>query len=232
MKKNNKKILISIFVFFIVSLISISIIIVNNSINKEFSVNKEKIYYQIKYLDNEFIYISNLINSNNWNEIQDRIEKIYGYWNSTILDLNNLSIDKRYLTDFGKTLDNLIVSAKNFNKQSTLDNILNLHNSLCIYSENLNYNTNYTNMLLAKHSLLTAYSIAENGNWTLTHENIVKSSKYLANVVTSMDINRYSQYNINQAYIAIKELENLINVKDLELFYLKYNIAMQKIQNI
>ena len=47
-----------------------------------------------------------------------------------------------------------------------------------------------------------------------------------------MDNNQYNQYNINQTYIAVKELENIINVRDLDVFYIKYNIAMQKLQNI
>ena len=43
---------------------------------------------------------------------------------------------------------------------------------------------------------------------------------------------RHNQYNINQEYIAIKELENLINIKDLEVFYFKYNNAIEKIEKI
>lgn len=236
MKKFNKKILISIFVFFIVLLLSISIIIANNTNNEVSGENKEKIYYEIKYLDNEIIIMSNLINNNgayiDWQELQTNTKKLYNYWNSTILDLNTLSLDKNYLTNFGKILDNLTVSIKNKDKQASLDNLVRLYNNLTIYSESLNYDDKYTNILYAKYNLLISYSIVEKGNWTLTQESIIKSDTYLSNVVNSMDNNQYNQYNINQAYIALKELENIINVRDLDVFYIKYNITMQKLQNI
>ena len=236
MKKFNKKILISIFIFFIVLLLSISIIIANNTNNEVSSENKEKIYYEIKYLDNEIIIMSNLINNKSayidWQELQINTEKLYNYWNSTILDLNTLSLDKNYLTDFGKILDNLTISIKNKDKQGALTNLAQLYKKLIVYAESLDYDLNYTNILYAKYNLLVSCSIVEKGNWTLTYENIVKSTTYLSNVVNSIENNKYNQYNINQAYVAVKELENIINVRDLDVFYIKYNIAMQKLQNL
>ena len=232
-KRINKKNLILIFIFLIVILLSISIIIANNTKNEDFRINKEKIYYQIRYLDSEIIEMSNLLNNDiNWQKLQESIVELYNYWNSTILDLNNLEIDKNYLTEFGRTLDNLAVSIKNQDRKASLDNLLELYSKLAIYNESLNYDENYTNLLYAKYNLLTAYSIVETGNWTLTHESIVKSDEYLVNVVNSIDNDQYNQYNINQAYIAMKELENLINIQDLDIFYIKYNIAMEKLQNI
>lgn len=236
MKKINKKILISIFIFLVVILLSVSIIVTNNTNNSTLGENKEKIYYEIKYLDNEIITMSDLINNNgvyiDWQELQTSAEKLYNYWNSTILDLNSLSLDKNYLTNFGKLLDNLTVSIKNKDKQASLENLVSLYHNVTIYSESLNYDDKYTNILYAKYHLLIAYSIVEKGNWTLTQESIIKSDTYLSNVVNSMNNNKYNQYNINQAYVALKEMENLINVKDLDVFYIKYSIAMQKLQNI
>ena len=74
-----------------------------------------------------------------------------------------------------------------------------------------------------------AYSIAEKENWTLTHEYILKSSENISNLLNSIEYNKYTQYNINKAYIAVKELENLINIKDLEVFYFKYHTAINKL---
>ena len=167
----------------------------------------------------------------NWQELHVQMRNIYNYWNSSILDFNNLDIEKNYLTDFGKDLDNLIISINNNVREDTVDNLLSLYNKLRIYSESLEFK-NYNQILTTKINLLTAVSIVENGNWTLTHEYILKASESITNVVNSIDNNEYNQYNINLAYIAIKELENLINVKDLEVFYFKYNNAMEKIEKI
>lgn len=233
-----KKVIISIFIFLIILLLSISIIIANNTTSS--NLNKEKIYYQIKYMDNQIIYMSNLLSDknyslddyNNWNKLISNVEELYNYWNSTILDLNNLEIDKQYLTDFGKILDNLTVSINSHSEQAILNNLVELYKQLIIYSESLNYDVSYTYILYTKYNLLSAYSIVESGNWTLVHESILKSSNYLSNVVNSIENNKYSQYNINQAYISVKELENIINVKDLDVFYIKFRIAIEKLQNI
>lgn len=233
MKKINKKILISIFVFLIVILLSISYIIANNTNNTNLEVNNEKIYYQIKYLDSQIIYMSNSFNNiTDWNKLQNNLEQLYNYWNSSILDFNSLDIENTNLTDFGKILDNLSIAIKNQNREEALKNLVKLYEKLIIYNKSLNYDENYKNILYAKYNLLISYSIVENGNWTLTHESILRCDTYLSNLVNSMNINQYEQYNINQAYIAVKELENLINTKDLDLYYMKYNIAMEKLENI
>ena len=167
----------------------------------------------------------------NWQELQGETINLYNYWNSAILDLNYLEIDKNNLVDFGKILDNLIIGIKNNSRVETVKNLLGLYNKLIIYSESLNYD-NYNQLLIIKNNLLIAFAIVENENWTLTHEYILKSSENITNMVNSIENNEYNQYNINQAYIAIKELENLINIKDLDIFYFKYNNAIEQIEKI
>ena len=94
MKKINKKILVTIFVFLIVILLSISYIIANNSNNTNLKINNEKIYYQIKYLDSQIVYMSNSFNNIiDWNKLQKDLKQLYNYWNSSILDFNNLDIE-------------------------------------------------------------------------------------------------------------------------------------------
>ena len=237
MKKVNKKIIISIFVFLIILLLSISIIIANNSSQKtNLEIDKEKIYYEIKYFDSQIVYMINLLNnieqSSNfyidWQELQRESQILHSFWNSAILDFNYLDINKSYLTDFGKGLDNLSVSTNNNDKDSTLSNLLTLYNKLIIYSETLN-DYYYNTILIIKYNLINAYGVVEKENWTLTHEYILKASENISNLVNSIENNKYNQYNINQVYIAVKELENLVNIKDLSVFYFKYNAAINRL---
>ena len=236
MKKINQKIITSIFVFFIVLLLSISIILANNVGNKEnIKINEEKIYYQIKYIDNEIIYMSRLLNINEtqikWEELLNHTNNLYNYWNPVILDFNNLNIDKKYFKNFSKDLDKLTISIKYMDKKEALVNLSDLYNKLTIYIDDLNYQ-NYQNILSTKYNLLLASSVIETGNWTLAHEYILKASDKMYKVFNNIDINTYTHYNINQAYVAIKEMEELINIKDIDVFNIKYNIAIQKLENI
>ena len=164
-----------------------------------------------------------------WFFSTNKTYRIYDYWNSVILDLNSLNLDKASLTNYGKNLDELLIAIKSNDKDNTLNNLIELFNKLIIYSEALNYNNNYNKILITKYNLLCSYSVAEKENWTLTHEYILKASENFLDVVNSMENNEYNQYNINQAYISIKEIENIINIKNLDIFYLKYNIAINKL---
>ena len=151
MKKINLKIITSIFVFFIILLLSISIILASNVSNKEnIEIDSEKIYYQIQYFDNEIIYMSTLLNNNesqiDWKELLNHTNNLYNYWNSSILDFNNLNIDKIYLTNFSKELDKLTVSIKYMDKTQTFVNLSDLYKKLIIYIDSLNY-PNYQNIL-------------------------------------------------------------------------------------
>ena len=233
MKKFNQKILTGTFTFFIVLLLSISIILANNVKNEDKEIDEEKIYYQIKYIDNEIIYMSNFLNINetqiDWKQLQENINNLYNYWNSAILDFNNLNVEKMHLTDFGKKLDNLALSIKYKNKKDSLINLIEIYKKIIIYLDNLNYE-NYKSVLITKYNLLLASSILETENWTLIHEYILRASDNLYKVFNKIDINLYEQYNINQAYVAVKEMENLISIKDIDVFYIKCKIALDKLE--
>ena len=231
-----KKITISIFIFFIVLLLSISIILANNVTTKgNTEINKKKIYYQIKYFDNKIINMSVLLNKDEtqieWKKLLNNINYLYYYWNSAILDLNNLDIDRKNLTDFGKDLDNLTLSIKYQDKKASLINLSRLYEKLIIYIDTLDYK-DYRSIISTKYNLLLSSSIIETGNWTLAHEYILKASDNIKKLVNSRETNNYSQYNINQAYVAVKEMENLINIKDEYVFNIKYSAAIQKLESI
>lgn len=240
MKKVNKKIIISIFVFLIILLLSISIIIANNAVNKtNFEIDKNKIYHEIAYFDSQIIYMMTMLNNIDgnenfyidWKELQKQNQILYNYWNSVILDLNYLDIDKRNLTDFSQKLDLLNISIKNNDKKVTLQNLIDLYSQIISYSKTLN-NESHNLLLDSKYNLLVSYTIAEEENWTLTYEHVLKASENMLNMVKHIDNNQYNQYNINQAYISVKELENIINIKDTNIFYMKYKIAMDNIKKI
>lgn len=236
MIKINQKFITSLFIFFIVFLLSISAILANNIFNEEkYKIDEEKIYYQIKYLDNEIIKISRLLNTNDspikWKELLNHANNLYNSWNSYILDLNNLNIDKKYLINFTKDLDQLIISIKDMNEKNVLIILSNLNYKLIMYINDLNYE-NYKNILIAKYNLISASLSVKNENWTLAHEYILKANNNVYQVFKKIDMNLYEQYNINQAYIAAKEMENIINIKDMDVFYIKYQIALDKLENL
>ena len=240
MKKINKRIIISIFVFLIILLLSISIIIKKNSSNKINSeTDREKVYYEIKYIDSQLISMLHLLYNIdtdinfyiNWEELNNQTQSLYRYWNSVILDFNYLDIDKNTLTKFGQDLDQLSIAISNQDEDIVGNKLIELYQNLTIYSQTLN-NDKYNILLVTKYNLLNSLAIAEKENWTLIYEYIQTASNNISNLVNQMDNNKYIQHNINQAYISIKELENIINSKDLKVYYFKYKMVMNNIEKI
>lgn len=237
MKILNKSKILIIFIFFIIVIIALILILIGKNNNKDkYEIDDEKIYYEINYLDNELVEISNLLNSSSlnikWNDLSNKVNILYNYWNSTILDFNELAIDNTILTNFGKDLDNLNLSINNKDKQSCFANLLELYSKVNIYYEKSSYNQEYIGVINAKYYILKACSIVDTNNWTLVYDNILEADKSLLNTINTINKNEYVQYNLNQAYVSIKELENIINIKNVDIFYLKYNIVMSKIKNI
>ena len=234
MKKMNRKFIILFLILFIILAFSISILFAKHTNHNTFSSkDKEKTNYEIQYMDSQIVSMADSCGlSVDWQALENKTNQFYHYWNSAILDLNTLEINKTILRDFGKDLDNLNIAIKNKNKQDTLTCLVTLYHSLIVFTDTLSSNDSEKNLLNTKYYLLMAYSVVENNNWTRTQEHLLKSDQYFLRIVNALDDSSYHPYNINQAYIAIKELENTILTQNLDLFYQKYQLTMEKLNKL
>lgn len=232
MNKKNVNIIITLIMIIIITVVIIAVFALYKN-NTHTNANDEKIYYEIKFLEDMLLEMSNTIyNSGNWQDLQNQAIVLYNFWDSCILDLNSLSIDKVHLTDFGGVLDNLFVAIQNNDRTATIISLSNLYNKVLLYYENLSFDKVSLNISYSKYNLLMARISSESQNWTITYEYIKKCSEYMLSIIASEDYSKYSQYNINQTYISVKELESIINSKNINIFNLKYNIAIKKMSNI
>lgn len=195
--------------------------------------DEEKLKYEIQTLSKQLIAISNQLSNSTipWHALQEKVQELYIYWSSTILDLNKLDIHKNILTEFGKDIDQLMINLKNRNIEDARISILSLYKAVAIFTDSMEDKITNT-LTYTQYYLLYASSFVEQGNWTLVQEYILKSDKQVSKAVNNIENTSYNQYNLYQAYVAIKELENTIYSKDAELFYWKYNIAMDKLNQI
>lgn len=241
---NKKYIIISImiFLFIITSVITINLINSESSDN----INIQKADSEIIYLNNEIIDITNQLNNLNdkrvnnifkldnvidWNSIEQNIAILYTSWTNIIIDLNNLNIEPKDLTDFGKILDSTIISVKNQNKTDTFNSLCDLYNLLIIYINSYSSDEVLKNNVNTKYYLLRACSLIDTNNWTLVYDNILNAEKsYYLNINSiNYTTDKNTQLLKNNIYISIKELENIITTKDVDLFYFKYNLIMGKL---
>ena len=227
--KNNNKIIIFIFILLFLIFISISIFLLFNTQKNEEEILAEKANSQILYLDNEIIDIANLANNinlnikekdklnknTNWEEIKLKLNSIYEGWNSIIIDLNSLGIKNTDLTNFGRKIDDVMISSKNQDKANMLNNLCDLYYFLVIYTNSYNSNEELKNNIATKYYLLKSYSALEKENWIIAKENIIKAE---------------NNFYRNKTYVSIKELENIVNSKNIDIYYLKYIIVLNNIK--
>ena len=189
----------------------------NKNDDSEFieKVNQEMIYIQNNFEENLY-----LLENGNWQEIESNIDSLYIYWNTVILDLNELEIKSTYLSDFGKKLDELTLAVNDKNKNVTKIRICELYNYVYLYIQNYSTDEEFNNKFNIKRNLILAYCIAENENWELIYKYIKNAEESVKNILNLNIIE--NRDNLNRLYISIKELENSIELKDLELFYKKH----------
>lgn len=239
--KNNNKIIIFIFILLFLIFISISIFLLFNTQKNEEEILAEKANSQILYLDNEIIDIANLANNinlnikekdnlnknTNWEEIELKLNSIYEGWNSIIIDLNSLGIKNTDLTNFGRKIDDVMISSKNQDKVNMLNNLCDLYYFLVIYTNSYNSNEELKNNIATKYYLLKSYSALEKENWIIAKENIIKAENSYYNNINNIETNNFYR---NKTYVSIKELENIVNLKNIDIYYLKYIIVLNNIK--
>lgn len=176
---------------------------------------------------------ANILNSQritDWKTLKTSIENLSTSWTSIVLDLYKVNVNNNDIIDFEKTLDETIISIKDENKTKSLENLTILYSYLPRYLEAYSDNE-IISITKTKYNILEAYSIVEKNDWKLTKQKIIDAENNFMSIVNNTE-NKSNQLTINKIYILIKEMQNSIDLKDLDLFYIKYKAVMVEIEFI
>ena len=73
----------------------------------------------------------------------------------------------------------------------------------------------------------------EEEKWENVSENVDSAIQEFSKIVTNeSDRESRNQYTLNKAYVMIKELQNAINLRDKEVFLIKYKNLLEELQNM
>lgn len=231
--KKSIKIILAISIMILISVIILFIIyFLKINITNE-TDNNEKIIYQIKYFESELTEEINriLLENSNTNLIEKDITQINEAWNNLILDLIlNPKIEKQNINNIREELNKIIISANNSNKEELEENLINLYGKLIKIYEQIEYNEKYKNTMLIKYNLMNSFKLIKNGKWIEAGEYVKNASNAITQIFNSEESENI--YNVNLAYISVKELENIIDMQDYDIFYIKFKIAMDNLNKI
>lgn len=169
----------------------------------------------------------------NWNQIKSNVEKMYTVLYPVTLDLYQTSTNQQDIVNFNKEYDNLTKAVKDENKDDSLKELSILYDYLPKFVENCTDNEKEKIVIKTKNNIFKAYSILDTEDWNRISNNVNNATQEFTKLVTNVNNKENTnQYNINKTYVMINELQNAINLKDKDVFLIKYKNLLEELKNI
>lgn len=178
-------------------------------------------------------YNSILVNDSkkiDWDNIKKETEKMYHTWPTVLIDLNALNVNRDNLLKYATTLDNITKAVEKEDKKQSLQGLADLYGLTAGYVKEYSNDSKKVSILDTKSNILYAYVLAEDENWQDMRTSLQKAQYSYNNIMNSKLQNSNTIANINQAYVLLNEIENSIDTKDKNIFYINYKNLMQELE--
>lgn len=167
-----------------------------------------------------------------WVTLKENIETLYNAWSNITLDLYKININNDDILNFSKDLDTATTVIKNEDKKNTLLALTKLYSHLPKYLSAYSNDELKKGILNTKVNVLGAYAIIEDNNTDQLKQFMTGAEQAYLPVVNNVSNNDGNEYNINRAYIYLKELQNSIGNTDTDIFYIKYRNLIQELNAV
>lgn len=192
------------------------------------SKKEEQTQYEIQKNDILLTDLSDL----NWEYIKSNVEKIYNLWANLIVDLHELNVNNQDILDFSNTLDQVTLSIKQENKFASITNLVSLYSYLPKYMSQISNNEIKQNLYFSKNCILNTYALIEQQNWDEIKSQTASAIEYFLNIMNNIENTEQQNTNkITKIYVLLNELYSTIDLKDKELYYIKYRSTMEELMN-
>lgn len=168
----------------------------------------------------------------NWNELKSKIENLYTTWITVSNDLKKAGIPEEMLDGFDEKIDLLASSIKNSNKEETLNNAIALYEYLPKFVDIYTDDKRPKNVLDTKYNLLLCYKNADSEKWDEFQNSLSDLKKSFSNISDKKDEYAGKAVNISNASVIIKEMNNTVNIKEKDIFFIKYKNLIQELNII
>lgn len=191
------------------------------------SSDSNKNDYQYRMIENSILVKKT---EPNWEDLIYDIEQIYSNWSIVTLDLYKQNIDNQKILSFNVDLDNATKAIKDKNKEQTLILLAKLYSYIPTYFEDFSDDQMQTNLYKVKSNLFNAYSIIEQNNPNEVKKYLQSSEEAMISIMNN--IQNQKTYNLNKAYILLKDLQTTVDKNDTNIFYLKYKNLSEELNSL
>ena len=195
--------------------------------SKEISNTKENTKFELK----NNVVLMGQSQEVDWDLIKSNTEMLYHAWPTLVLDLHELNVKNEDILNFSNVLDQVTVSVKQEDKVATLNNLASLYAFLPNYRSQISEDNQSINMDYVKGCVLNSYALLEQGKWDEMQAQLTNATNYFANIMNRVEERNQNQSQISRIYVLLNELNNSINKKQKELFYIKYRNLMEELMN-
>ena len=172
-----------------------------------------------------------LTNNNeiNWEKIKNEVELLYTTVPTVTLDLYSYNISQDEILGFNKELDELTVAIKEENKEQTLIKLANLYRYLPAFISGFSNDSEYANILETKSNVFNSYVFVNLDNWNEATKHINKAIDSYLPVLNNLKENN-NQFDNQKTYVILNELKSTTNLKDKNVFLIKYRNLLEETQ--
>ncbi len=165
----------------------------------------------------------------NWEMIQGEAEVFYSSWATIVLNLNDIGVSNEKILEYSNYQDEAIIGIKNKDKQKALENLSNAYSLLYDFMQNTEIEDTKKEAIRAKGCIISSYANVEKDDWEEVQNQVGNAEVIFVNLVNDAEkLKEPQKFNINKTYILIGELKNSLNLKDKEIFFIKYKNILEE----
>lgn len=199
----------------------------SNSDNDKENSNKGNAKYEIV---NDSI-LANKNQTIDWEYIKSSAETIHSLWATLTIDLHSLNVNNQDILNFSSVLDQVTLSAKQEDKTATLNNLASLYAFFPIYIKQISDDSKKINIDYTKACVLNSYALVEQNKWDEMKLQVTNGINYFTNILNSVNNEKQNQNKLSKTYVLLNELNNSIDLKDKDLYMIKYRNVMEELIN-
>lgn len=166
-----------------------------------------------------------------WDDTKSDTEMLYATWPTILLDLHELNVKNEDILNFSTILDQVTLSVKQEDKTATLNNMASLYAFLPNYRSQISEDNQSINIDFVKACILNSYALVEQEKWDEMKIQLVNAMNYFSNIMNRVEEKEQKQNQISKIYVLLNELNNSIDKKEKDLYYIKYRNLMEELLN-
>lgn len=168
-------------------------------------------------------------NDTDWENIKLEIENLYTSVPTITMDLYKINVNQDDILAFNKEYDNLVLAAKDEDKEKTLEQLSKLYDYIPKFINNTSSKEIEKKAMETKSNIFKAYSKLDTDNWNDINNDVNNAINSYSQLLSDTNIDSKKQYSINRIYILLNELKNSATLKDKDVFLIKYKKLLEEI---